>query len=169
MSRLNKTEEIIELAMMFQNSFCGLCIDDIQAHFECSRRTAERMKALLFDLFTEKIEEVPTSDKKKRWRFVKGTMNALIKFSANDFANLEYLKGLSNDENRKNEIDELIAKIKALTPQKNLQSLDTDVSVIMESEGFAVRQYSGVNIKPDVLEQHRTSMLAFKKWYTFFI
>lgn len=163
MSRLNKTEEIIELAMMFQNSFCGLCIDDIQAHFECSRRSAERMKALLFDLFPEKIEEVPTSDKKKRWRFVKGTMNALIKFSANDFANLEYLKGLSNDENKKNEIDELIAKIKALTPQKNLQSLDTDVSAIMESEGFAVRQYSGVNIKPDVLEQLRTSMLAFKK------
>lgn len=163
MSRLNKIEEIIELAMMFQNSFCGLCIDDIQAHFECSRRTAERMKALLFDLFPEKIEEVPTSDKKKRWRFVKGTMNVLIKFSANDFANLEYLKGLSNDENKKNEIDELIAKIKALTPQKNLQSLDTDVSAIMESEGFAVRQYSGVNIKPDVLEQLRTSMLAFKK------
>ena len=163
MSRLNKTEQIIELAMMFQNSFCGLCIDDIQAHFECSRRSAERMKALLFELFPEKIEEVPTSDKKKRWRFVKGTMNALIKFSANDFANLEYLKGLSNDENKKNEIDELIAKIKALTPQKNLQSLDTDVSAIMESEGFAVRQYSGVNIKPDMLEQLRTSMLAFKK------
>ena len=163
MSRLNKTEEIIELAMMFQNSFCGLCIDDIQAHFECSRRTAERMKALLFDLFPVKIEEVPTSDKKKRWRFVKGTMNALIKFSANDFANLEYLKGLSNDENKKKEIDELIAKIKALTPQKNLQSLDTDVSAIMESEGFAVRQYSGVNIKPDMLEQLRNSMLAFKK------
>ena len=163
MSRLNKTEEIIELAMMFQNSYCGLCIDDIQAHFECSRRSAERMKALLFELFPEKIEEVPTSDKKKRWRFVKGTMNALIKFSANDFANLEYLKGLSNDENKKNEIDELIAKIKALTPQKNLQSLDTDVSAIMESEGFAVRQYSGINIKSDVLEQLRNSMLAFKK------
>ena len=163
MSRLNKTEEIIELAMMFQNSYCGLCIDDIQAHFECSRRSAERMKALLFELFPEKIEEVPTSDKKKRWRFVKGTMNALIKFSANDFANLEYLKGLSNDENKKNEIDELIAKIKALTPQKNLQSLDTDVSAIMESEGFAVRQYSGINIKPDMLEQLRNSMLAFKK------
>lgn len=32
MSRLNKTEEIIELAIMFQNSYCGLCIDDIQEH-----------------------------------------------------------------------------------------------------------------------------------------
>ena len=101
MSRLNKTEEIIELAMMFQNSYCGLCIDDIQAHFECSRRSAERMKALLFDLFPEKIEEVSTSDKKKRWRFIKGTANCLISFSPDDFANLEYLKGLSNDENKR--------------------------------------------------------------------
>lgn len=163
MSRLNKTEQIIELAMMFQNSFCGLCIDDIQNHFECSRRSAERMKALLFDLFPEKVEEVPTFDKKKRWRFVKGTMNALISFSANDFANLEYLKGLSNDENKKKEIDELIAKIKALTPQRNLHSLDTDVSAIMESEGFAVRQYSRVKVNPKVLEQLRFAMLSFKK------
>lgn len=163
MSRLNKTEQIIELAMMFQNSYCGLCIEDIEHHFECSRRSAERMKALLFDLFPEKVEEVPTSEKKKRWRFVKGAMNALISFTADDFANLEYLKGLSNDENKRKELDELIAKIKALTPQKNLQSLDTDVSAIMESEGFAVRQYLGVNIEPKILEELRTSMLAFKK------
>lgn len=163
MSRLNKTEQIMELAMMFQNSFCGLCIDDIQNHFECSRRSAERMKALLFNLFPEKVEEVPTFDKKKRWRFVKGTMNALISFSANDFANLEYLKGLSNDENKKKEIDELITKIKALTPQRNLHSLDTDVSAIMESEGFAVRQYSRVKVNPKVLEQLRFAMLSFKK------
>lgn len=163
MSRLNKTEQIIELAMMFQNSYCGLCIEDIEHHFECSRRSAERMKALLFDLFPEKVEEVPTFEKKKRWRFVKGAMNALISFTADDFANLEFLKGLSNDENKRKELDELIAKIKALTPQKNLQSLDTDVSAIMESEGFAVRQYSGVNIEPKILEELRTSMLAFKK------
>lgn len=163
MSRLNKTEQIIELAMMFQNSYCGLCIEDIEHHFECSRRSAERMKALLFDLFPEKVEKVPTFEKKKRWRFIKGAMNALISFTADDFANLEYLKGLSNDENKRKELDELIAKIKALTPQKNLQSLDTDVSAIMESEGFAVRQYSGVNIEPKILEELRTSMLAFKK------
>lgn len=163
MSRLNKAEEIIELAILFQNSYSGLCIDDIQAHFECSRRSAERMKALLFDLFPEKIEEVPTSDKKKRWRFVKGTMNSLISFTVDDFANLEYLKGLSNDEDRQKELGELILKIKALTPQKNLQSLDTDIGAILESEGFAVRQYSRVKVDAKVLEQLRSALLAFKK------
>lgn len=163
MSRLNKAEQLIELAMMFQNSFCGICISDIQEHFECSRRSAERMKAVLFDMFADKIEEVPSTDNKKRWRFCKGAMNSLIKFSSDDFANLEYLKGLSNDENRKKQLDELIAKIKALTPQKNLQSLDTDVSAILESEGFAVRQYSRVKTDSKVMETLRNAMLSFKK------
>ena len=114
MSRLNKTEDIIKLAMLFQNSYCGLCIDDIKDTFECSRRSAERMKSVLFDLFTDKIEEVPSNDKKKRWRFIKGTMNTLISFTADDFANLEYLKGLSNDESRQKGLNELISKIKDL-------------------------------------------------------
>lgn len=163
MSRLNKAAEIIELAMMFQNSYCGLCIDDIQEHFECSRRSAERMKSLLFEMFPEKVEEVPTSDKKKRWRFVKGSMNTLISFSTDDFANLEYLKGLSTDENKKKQLDELFAKIKALAPQKNLRTLDTDLSAILESEGFAVRQYSRIKADKKVLDKLRQAMLSFKK------
>lgn len=162
-SRLRKAEEIIELAMMFQNSFCGLCISDIQEHFECSRRSAERMKTVLFDMFPDKIEEVESSDKKKHWRFIKGTMNTLINFNADDFANLEYLKGLSNDENKKKQVDELIAKIKALTPQKNARALETDIDAILESEGFAIRQYSGVNADKKVMETLRMAMLSFKK------
>lgn len=108
MSRLNKAEEIIELAIMFQNSYCGLCIDDIQEHFECSRRSAERMKALLFDLFPEKIELVPTSDKKKRWRFIKGTMNSLISFTSNI---LDILYTLKTDDEYLKRYKKIIEKI----------------------------------------------------------
>lgn len=162
-SRLRKAEEVIELAMMFQNSFRGLCISDIQEHFECSRRSAERMKTLLFDMFPDKIEEVETNDKKKRWRFVKGTMNSLITFNADDFANLEYLKGLSNDENKQKQLDELIAKVRALTPQKNARALETDIDAILESEGFAVRQYSRVKTDSKTMELLRNAMLSFKK------
>ena len=51
-------------------------------------------------------------------------MNCLISFSANDFANLEYLKNLSNNENKKIEVDELIEKIKALTPPTKYDRLE---------------------------------------------
>ena len=163
MSRLNKADDIIELGLMFQSSSCGISINDIAEKFECSRRSAERMKTVLFEKFPEKVEEVPSYDRKKRWRFKKGTMNCLISFSANDFANLEYLKNLSNNKDKKKEIDELVEKIKALTPQQNMTGLNNDISAILETEGFAVRQYSGVKVEPKILEMLRNSMLAFKK------
>ena len=163
MSRLNKADDIIELGLMFQSSSCGISINDIAEKFECSRRSAERMKTVLFEKFPEKVEEVPSYDRKKRWRFKKGTMNCLISFSANDFANLEYLKNLSNNKDKKKEIDELVEKIKALTPQQNMTGLNNDISAILETEGFAVRQYSGVKVEPTILEMLRNSMLAFKK------
>ena len=163
MSRLNKADDIIELGLMFQSSSCGISIDDIAEKFECSRRSAERMKTVLFEKFPEKVEEVPSYDRKKRWRFKKGTMNCLISFSANDFANIEYLKNLSNNEDKKKEIDELVEKIKALTPQQNMTGLNNDISAILETEGFAVRQYSGVKVEAKTLEMLRNSMLAFKK------
>jgi len=163
MSRLIKTEQIIELAMMFQNSFQGLCIDDIQENFDCSRRTAERMKAVLFDLYPEKIEVVERNDKKKYWRFCKGTMNTLITFSSEDFASLESLKNLSNDENQIKQLNEVIAKVKALTPQKNMRALDTDIEAILESEGYAVKQYSRVKADVKYLEIIREALISFKK------
>ena len=163
MSRLNKADDIIELGLMFQSSSCGISINDIAEKFECSRRSAERMKTVLFEKFPEKVEEVPSYDRKKRWRFKKGTMNCLISFSANDFANLEYLKNLSNNKDKKKEIDELVEKIKALTPQQNMTGLNNDISAILETEGFAVRQYSGVKVEPTILEMLRNSMFAFKK------
>lgn len=163
MSRLNKADDIIELGLMLQSSSRGISIDDIAERFECSRRSAECMKTVLFEKFPEKVEEVPSYDRKKRWRFKKGTMNCLISFSANDFANLEYLKNLSNNENKKKEVDELIEKIKALTPQQNITGLNNDISAIIETEGFAVRQYSGTKVEPKILETLRESMLSFKK------
>lgn len=163
MSRLKKVNEIIELVLLMQNSYCGLAIEDIQRHFECSRRSAERMKTLLFELFPEKIEEVQTNEKKKRWRFVKGAANTLISFNTDDFANLEYLKAMSNDESRKEKLNELILKIKALTPQKKMRSLDTDISAILESEGFAVKQYSRVKYNQKTMEDIRNALLSFKK------
>lgn len=48
-----------------------------------------------------KIEGVPTFYKKKQWIFAKGTSNALITFTADDFANFEYLKGLSTNKNKR--------------------------------------------------------------------
>lgn len=161
MSRLNKADEIIELAILMQNSFCGLTVEDIAEHFECSYRSASRMKSLLFEKFPEKFEEVEnTTDRKKRWRFKKGTMNFLINFNSTEFALLEKCKNNSKNSTEQKEMTELIEKIKALNPK---DAHTTDINELLETQGYAVRQQYKENINPKFLDIIREAILSQKK------
>ena len=164
MSRLNKANEIIELAILMQNSYIGLTLDDIAKEFECSKRSAERMKAVLVEKFGSKIEEVSNStDKKKRWRFKKGTMNWLINFTSADFANLEQCKKSFKSPAKQKEIDELIEKIKALNPE-NIS--DVDIDEILSNQAYVIRQGFRENIKLlplETLQQINDSILCQKQ------
>jgi len=161
MSRLNKANEIIELAILMQNSYGGLSIDDITENFECCRRSAERMKAVLFENFGNKIEEViNNTDKKKRWRFKKGSINWLINFSSTDFANLEYCKNFLKSPTKQKELEELIQKIKALNPQKVSK---VDIDEILSNQTFAIRQGFRENIKLETLQLINNSILSQKQ------
>ena len=161
MSRLNKANEIIELAILMQNSYIGLTLDDIAKEFECSRRSAERMKAVLAEKFGSKIEEVSNStDKKKRWRFKKGTMNWLINFTPADFANLEQCKKSFKSPAKQKEIDELIEKIKALNPE-NIS--DVDIDEILSNQAYVIKQGFRENIKLETLQLINDSILCQKQ------
>ena len=161
MSRLNKANEIIELAILMQNSYNGLTLDDIAKEFECSRRSAERMKAVLVEKFGNKIEEVSNStDKKKRWSFKKGTMNWLINFTPTDFANLEQCKKSFKSPIKQKEIDELIEKIKALNPE-NIS--DVDIDEILSNQAYVIKQGFRENIKLETLQLINDSILCQKQ------
>lgn len=45
----------------------------------------------------------------------------------------------------------------------NSRALETDIEAILESEGFAVRQYSRVKTDSKIMELLRNAMLSFKK------
>lgn len=161
MSRLNKANDIIELAILMQNSYCGLTTDDVAKHFECSRRSAERMKAVLYEKFGNKIEEVTNlTDKKKRWRFKKGTMNWLINFSSADFANLEHCTNLLKSKAKQKEIEELIEKIKALNPQ-NVSEID--IAEISLNQSYAIRQGFRENLNLETMQIINDGILAQKQ------
>ncbi len=65
--RLEKSEQLLHLAMMMQGSTEGVGLANIQEEFEVGRRTAERMRDAIFRLFPQ-IEEIRQDDKTKRWR-----------------------------------------------------------------------------------------------------
>ena len=163
MSRPEKLNELLDLLLVLQNSYSGVTYDELQEMYGFNRRRLERMMSVLSEQFGDKIEVVEhNADRKKHFRLKKGTINSLITFTSNDFANLEQLKELINEEARKKEFEELIAKIKAIN-LKGSTSLETDISCLLESQGYAVRQYSKENVASKAYEIIKEALLEQKK------
>ncbi len=132
MSAIKKIDEIIELIIMLQNSYKGLTTSDIAAHFECSKRTAERMMGAIEEKYGNYIETVNTDNKKRR-RLKKGSLNYLIKFNSDDFALLEHYKNLEKSPAKKKELSAIIEKIKALNPNKYTKN---DVDELLLNQAY---------------------------------
>lgn len=161
MSRLEKANQIIELLILLQTSYRGLTIDEIAEKFECTRRSAERMKALIVANFPNKIEEVENqTDRKKRWRFKKGSVNYLINLTPKDFANLEVCKDSLTNSTQKNEIQKLIDKLKILDSNN---THNADIEATLEAQGYAVRQGFRENISSEILEKINEAILCQKQ------
>ncbi len=161
MSRLEKANQIIELLILLQTSYRGLTIDEIAEKFECTRRSAERMKALIVKNFPNKIEEVENqTDRKKRWRLKKGSVNYLINLTPQDFANLEICKDSLTNSTQKNEIQKLIEKLKILDSNN---THNADIEATLEAQGYAVRQGFRENISSEILEKINEAILCQKQ------
>lgn len=159
MSRLNKVDEIIELAILMQNSYCGISIDGIAEKFECSHRSAERMKALIADKFPDKIEEVQTFERKKRWRFKKG-INFLINLTSNDFANLEYCKNLIGNSTKQKELKTLIEKLKVINSENTYKN---DIDTLLDTQGYAIKQHYNEQLNEEILNKVKEAILSQKQ------
>lgn len=163
MTRSEKLTELLDLALVLQNSYCGKTYDELEEIYEFPRRRLERLMSVLIEQFGDKVEVVENStDRKKHFRLKKNTINSLISFSSNDFVKLEKLKQLLNDENEKKEIDNIISKIKALN-LKGSNSLETDIEYSLETQGFATRQYLKEKVDPKIYEIIAQALLEQKK------
>ena len=163
-SRFNQTEAMIRLAILLQSSYRGMSIEDIAKEFECSMRTAERMKATMFDLFPDKIEEVPTNERKKRWRFKKGSINFLVNFRKEDLVLLKKLKKLNLiDKKEVLKLDELISKINLLVSNKKVELDEPMLAYLMESEGYLLNNKTLNSKNSKYLELIRSALLSDKK------
>ncbi len=163
MTRPEKLNELLDLLLVLQNSYTGKTYDELQEIYGFNRRRLERMMSVLVEQFGDKIEVVENlTDRKKHFRLKKGTINPLINFSSDDFCLLEQLKELINDNSRKKKLEELISKIKSINP-KSSNSLETDIQYLLESQGYATRQYCKENIEPKIFEIILQAILEQKK------
>ncbi len=148
--RYSRVSDIIVLITLMQSKVMGITLTDIQNEFGVSRRTAERLRDTMLNVMPQ-INEIDSTDKEKHWGFTSGYMNEVISFTPDEIAILESVKdGLPFDD-KKESVDKVITKLKALS-RKQLAKIDDAIELIMKSEGVAVSQKPSYKIDVDILD-----------------
>ena len=159
--RYSRVSDILDLAIFMSSKIQGVTINEIAERYNVSRRTAERMRDSLTCIFPQ-IDEIETDDTHKHWGFTNFSINNLISFTPKELANLEQLQRRTTNKELKEELAKTVEKIKSLS-RKNLGSVESNIELFLQTEGYAVRQMPQYKIGIQAIETIRLALQTSKK------
>ena len=139
----------------------SLTLTDIQNELNVSRRTAERLRDAILCIFTQ-IDEIETDDREKHWGFTSGYLNEFITFAPDEIATLESIKETLKYKDKKQTIETIITKLKAIS-RKNITNVEDAIEMILKTEGVAVSQKPNYKVDLKTLETIRTAIKENRK------
>ena len=159
--RYSRVSDILDLAIFMSSKIQGVTINEIAERYNVSRRTAERMRDSLTCIFPQ-IDEIETDDIHKHWGFTNFSINNLISFTPKELANIEQLQRRTTNKELKAELSRTLEKIKSLS-RKNLCTVQNNIELFLQTEGYAVRQMPQYKISIEAVETIRMAMQSSKK------
>ena len=154
--RYSRISDILDLAVFMQSKALGVTLNEIAKRYNVSRRTAERMRDSLTCIFPQ-VDEIETDDTQKHWGFTNFSMSNLISFTPKELANIEQLQRRTTNKEMKEELGKTVEKIKALS-RKNLSSVENNIELFMQTEGYAIRQMPQYKISMETIDIMREAM-----------
>lgn len=158
--RYSRVSDILDLAIFMSSKIQGVTINEIAERYNVSRRTAERMRDSLTCIFPQ-IDEIEIDDNQKHWGFTNYSLSQLISFTPKELANIEQLQRRTTNKEMKEELGKTVEKIKAFN-RKNINSIENNIELIMQTEGYAVRQMPQYKINLDTLDIIREAVQKSK-------
>ena len=87
--RYSRVSDILDLAIFMSSKIQGVTHSEISERYNVSRRTAERMRDSLTNIFPQ-IDEIETDDSQKHWGFINYSISNFVTFTPKEVAkNLE--------------------------------------------------------------------------------
>ena len=154
--RYSRVSDILDLAIFMSSKIQGVTISEIAERYNVSRRTAERMRDSLTCIFPQ-IDEIETDDTQKHWGFINYSISNFISFTPKELANIEQCQRRTTNKEMKEELSKTVEKIKAFS-RKNVNSLETNIELYMQTEGYAIRQMPQYKISLETLEVIRDAV-----------
>ena len=154
--RYSRVSDILDLAIFMSSKLQGVTIKDIEERYNVSRRTAERMRDSLTCIFPS-VDEIETDDTQKHWGFINYSISNLITFTPKEIANIEQCERRTTNKEMKEELAKTAEKLKALN-RKHSTSVENNIELYMQTEGYAVRQMPQYKISLETLEVIRDAV-----------
>jgi len=158
--RKEPATRLLHLARQLAAEPAGITLDDIAARFAVSRRTAERMRDAVAEVFPQ-LEEID-GELPKRWRLPNGLSGIFREPLAEELAALHGIArrlvhdGLGDSAAL---LDSLASRIEASLKPSRRRTLAPDVEALLEAEGFASRPGPRPIIAPQTFSLIRQAIL----------
>lgn len=152
--RHRKAKDLIALAMLMQSRADGVSLQEISETFGVGRRTAERMRDAIAEMFPD-VEVVDTGERFKRWRLPVGVANRFANFSAGELSALSLARDLLEKEGLRSHAANLLSlerKVLPLATASFRRKLEIDASDLRDAEVICVRPGPSPKINGEHLE-----------------
>lgn len=143
-----------------QGSYLGLSLNDIQEKFSVSRRTAERMRDAVREVFPE-VDEVIQDDGSKRWRIRERRSGPSAPITADELTTLCSAANRLRQDGREDQalsLERLEARLRGTLTPLALVKMETDYETLMESEGLAMRPGPRRRVAPNLIRDLREAI-----------
>lgn len=154
--RYSRVSDIIDLATFMSSRPLGVTLNDIMERYNVSRRTAERMRDSLTNVFPA-VQEVATDGVQKHWGFVDYSIKQMVSFTPEEIATVEQFQKRTTNAEMKECLEKVAEKIKTLS-KKGLENMESNIGLILQTEGYAVRQTIQYHISDEILVTIREAM-----------
>jgi predicted DNA-binding transcriptional regulator YafY len=162
--RYEPSQRLFRLARSLAASRTGLTLDEMAAELEVGRRTAERLRDSLADIFPQ-LECWDDEGKMRRWRLPGSALVGIVEPRPEALATIETSArecATRGETDRAALLREASTTLRVLMRPDALRRAEPDVAALMEAEGIAMRPGPRPVIAPGVLPTLRRAILGMQ-------
>ncbi len=166
-SRFDTIRALLLLRDALAGSEDGLSVPEMMELLRCSRRTVERHRALIEEIWGVPLDEMPGhSAREKRWRLDPRPLRHDIAISPNDLAALTLARDKFTQEGLSGNAEALLrleALLLRLLPKNRRPRFAPDWEALLQGEGWATRPQPRLTGLEATLDTIRTALKACQK------
>ncbi|UNC13972.1 WYL domain-containing protein [Acidiphilium multivorum] len=162
--RYEPAMRLLRLVTLLAGSRTGLTLDEMATELEVGRRTVERLRDRLQDVFPQ-LEAIDGDDRVRRWRLPRGAL-PVLPVQPTTIATLETVSielAGRGEAARASDLREAAATLRAMMSPDALRMAEPDIEALMQAEGSAAQPGPKLKLDRDTLLLLREAILGMRK------